>query len=70
MTKIEIRLYKVCEAGMYEIRTLDLGIGTDMILKLSIGEPFKYAYRDAERLAVMLNCELYLDDKLIRDVIE
>lgn len=70
MTKIEIRLSKFCDAGMYEIRTLDLGIGTDMVLNLSSGEPFKYAYRDAERLAVMLNCELYLDDKLVRGVIE
>lgn len=70
MAKIEIRLSKFCDAGMYEIRTLDLGISANMVLKVSSGEPFKYAYRDAERLAIMLNCELYLDDKLIRSVIE
>lgn len=30
--KIEIRLYKVCDAGMYEIRTLDLGIPQNLLL--------------------------------------
>lgn len=68
--KIEIRLYKVCDAGMYEIRTLDLGISDDMILKLNTGSPFKNAMRDAERLAIMVDCELYLDDKLIRNSID
>ena len=68
MKKIEIRLYKVVNAGMYEIRVADTGISTDAILKIGKGEPFEYAYRDAERLAVMINCKLYLNDELIRKV--
>lgn len=68
--KIEIRLFKVYDAGMYEIRTSDVGIGDDMILKLSSGCPFKSAMRDAERLAVMIDCDLYLDDKIIREKIK
>ena len=68
--KIEIRLFRVGQAGMFEIRTLDLGISTDIIYKISGGQPFGYAHRDAERLAVVLNCELYLDNKLIREIIK
>jgi hypothetical protein len=67
--KNEIRLYRVMEAGMYEIRGLDIGISKDIIFKIGKGEPFEYAYRDAERLAIIINCDLYLDDKLIREEI-
>ena len=70
MTKIEIRLYKVVDAGMYEIRVLDLGISDDMILKLNAGSPFKQALRDAERLAVIIDCDMYLDDEIIRTKID
>jgi hypothetical protein len=68
-TKNEIRLYRVMEAGMYEIRGLDIGISEDIIFKIGKGEPFEYAYRDAERLAIIINCDLYLDDTLIREEI-
>ena len=70
MKKLEIRLYKEDNAGVYDIRTTDTGMSFDMILKLEKGRIFKYAYRDAERLAIMLNCELYLNDELIRKVYE
>lgn len=68
--KIEIRLYKIAGAGMFEIRTYDFGISPVMVLKMNPGSPFKYTYRDAERLSVILNCDLYLDDKLIRERID
>ena len=66
MNKIEIRLFKVCYAGMYAIRRLDVGISCTMVVKLNLGCPFEIAMRDAERLAVIINCDLYLDDKIIR----
>ena len=66
MSKFEIRLSKFVNAGMYEIRMSDLGISDDMILKLDPGSPFKQALKDAERLAIMIDCDLYLDDKIIR----
>ena len=69
MNDVEIRIYRIIEAGMYEIRGLDVGIAADIIFKIGKGEPFKSAYRDAERLAVIIDCNLYLDDKLIREKI-
>ena len=68
--KIEVRISKFGTAGMYEIRSLDIGVSPDLILKLGKGQPYDYAHRDAERLAIILNCDLYLDDKLIRKAIK
>jgi len=69
MEKIEIRLYKVFTSGNYELRVMDV-IGTpDLTLSLDPGSPYVCAHRDAERLAIAINCDLYLDDRLIREKI-
>lgn len=70
MRKIEIRVFKLFDAGVSEMRVLDIGISKDMILNLNSGSPFKYTMRDAERLAIMIDCDLYLDDKIIREKLE
>jgi hypothetical protein len=67
--KVEIRLTKIFNAGMYEIVSKSNGITDDMIYKLGSGQPYYYARLEAERLAVILNCDLYENDKLIRETI-
>ena len=63
---IEVRLYKVASTGQYELRVRDRGASASLVLNLGIGEPYKYAHRAAERLAIAVNCDLYLNDVLIR----
>lgn len=67
--KIEVRLRKIGNAGMYELVNMTNGITPDMILKLCNGEPYYNAKLEAERLAVVLNCDLIEDDKIIRETI-
>ena len=67
--KVEIKLTKIFDAGMYELVSMENNITDDMVLKLSGGEPYYYARLKAERLAVALNCDLYENDKLIRKAI-
>lgn len=68
--KIEIRLTKILSAGMYELVSKENNITEDMILKLGLGQPYYCARLEAERLAVTLNCDLYENDKLIRETIK
>lgn len=69
MSRIEIRLYKVFTSGNYELRVAHVGGSPDVTLSLNSGAPFAYAKRDAELLAVAIDCNLYLDDVLIRSKI-
>ena len=67
--KVEVKLRKIGNAGMYELVNMTNGITPDMVLKLCNGEPYYNAKLEAERLAVILNCELWENDILIREVI-
>lgn len=67
--KIEVRLTKIGNAGMYDLVRKENGITDDMILKINKGEPYYYARVEAERLAVLLNCDLIENDKIIRGFI-
>lgn len=67
--KNEIRVNRIYNAGTSEIRALDLGIGTDMTVILNSGSPYNMVLRDAERLAVMIDCELYVNDVRVRETI-
>jgi hypothetical protein len=52
-------------AGGYSIIRVDM-FGEKLIKEISGGEPFLYAYRDAEELAILLDAELKLNDEIIR----
>ena len=67
--KIEVRLRKIGNAGMYDLVSKTNDITPNLILHLNSGEPYYNAKIEAERLAVTLNCELWEDDILIRKTI-
>lgn len=67
--KVEVRLKKIGNAGMYNLVSKVNDITPNLILHLSVGEPYYNAKIEAERLAVVLNCELWEDDILIRKTI-
>jgi len=67
--KFEVRLRKIGNAGMYDLVSMTNGITDSIILKISNGQPYYYARLEAERLAVVLNCDLIEDDKIIRETI-
>jgi len=67
--KIEVRLRKIGGAGMYDLVNKTNDITESIVLKISNGQPYYYAKLEAERLAVVLNCDLWEDDKLIRGTI-
>ena len=67
--KIQVRLRKIGNAGMYELVNKTNDISDSIILKISNGQPYYYARLKAERLAVVLNCDLIEDDKRIRESI-
>jgi len=66
ISKIEIRVYKVFTSGNYELRVTDVIGIPDLTLSLNAGSLYNTALRDAERLAVAINCDLYVDDELTR----
>jgi len=67
--RIEVRLTKIGNAGIYELVNMTNDITDSISLKMSNGQPYYYAKLEAERLAVVLNCNLVEDDKLIRETI-
>ena len=67
--KIEVRLTKIGGTGMYELVNKTNGITDSISLKMSNGEPYYYARLEAEKLAVVLNCDLIEDDKVIRETV-
>jgi len=67
--KIEVRLRKIGGAGMYDLVNKTNDITESIVLKISNGQPYYYAKLEAERLAVVLNCDLWEDYKLIRGTI-
>jgi len=67
--KIEVRLRKIGNAGMYDLVNKTNDISESIILRISNGQPYYYAKLEAERLAVVLNCDLWEDGKLIRGTI-
>jgi hypothetical protein len=67
--KVEIHLTYVPPAGWFDLVIMDNDITKDVILKLSKGQPCFNAKIEAERLAVLLNCDFYENDKLIRKTI-
>ena len=67
--KVEVRLTKIGGAGMYDLVNKADDITESIVLKISNGQPYYYAKLEAERLAVVLNCDLWEDDKLIRETI-
>ena len=68
--KVEVRLKKIGDAGMYELANMINDISDIIILKISNGQPYYYAKLEAERLAVVLNCDLIEDGKITRKTIE
>ncbi len=70
--KIEIKLWKLGDAGGYDLIVRDNGISKSLEIKLtlSLGQPFICAHREAELLATTLNCDLILNDKIIRHSIK
>ena len=67
--KIEVRLRKIGGAGMYDLVNKTNDITESIVLKISNGQPYYYAKLEAEKLAVVLNCELWENDILIRKII-
>lgn len=67
--KVEVRLRKIGDAGIYDLVSKVNDITPNLVLHLNIGEPYYNAKIEAERLAVTLNCELWEDDILIRETI-
>jgi hypothetical protein len=67
---IEILLTYAPPAGWYDLVVKDNDITEDVILKLSKGQPCFNAKIEAERLAVILNCDLYENGVLIRKTIK
>ena len=67
--KNEVRLRKIGGAGMYDLVNKTNDITESIVLKISNGQPYYYAKLEAERLAVVLNCDLWEDDKLVRGTI-
>ena len=67
--KIEVRLRKIGNVGMYDLVNKTNDISESIILRISNGQPYYYAKLEAERLAVVLNCDLWEDGKLIRETI-
>ena len=65
--KTEIRLWKLGDAGGYNLVVRDNNITETLKLVLSSGQPWNCAYREAELLAVVLDCELYNNDVLVRE---
>ena len=68
--KVEVRLRKIGNAGIYELVNMTNDITDSIALKISNGQPYYYAKLEAERLAVVLNCNLIEDDKIIREIIK
>lgn len=68
-TKIEIRIIKVFAAGISELHVTDVCGSPDVILSLNPGAPFNLVLQDGERLAMAINCDLYVDDELRREKI-
>ena len=67
--RVEVRLRKIGNAGIYELVNMPDDITDSIVLKISNGQPYYYAKLEAERLAVVLNCDLIEDDKIIRKTI-
>jgi len=67
--KLEVRLRKIGSAGMYELVNMTNDISDSIVLKISNGQFYYYAKLEAERLAVVLNCDLIEDGKIIRETI-
>ena len=67
--RLKIRLKKIGNAGMYELVNKTNNITDSITLKISNGESYYYARLEAEKLAVILNCDLIEDDKIIRETI-
>jgi len=67
--KVEVRLRKIGNAGMYELVNMTNDISDSIVLKISNGQPYYYAKLEAEKLAVVVNCDLIEDDKIIRKTI-
>jgi len=67
--KIEIRLNKIGNAGMYELVNMTNDISDNIILKISDYQPYYHARLEAEKLAVVLNCDLIEDGKIIRETV-
>ncbi len=63
----QIQYQTICDAGMYDLVTLDSsGIAVVMRMTISGGQPEKYAFMDAERMAVMIDCSMYVNGKIHR----
>lgn len=62
---LRIKVWRMWGGGGYSIIRVDM-FGEELIKELSGGEPFEYAYRDAEELAILVDAELVLDGVIIR----
>ena len=64
---VEIRLWKLGDAGGYDLLVRDNDITETLKLVLNPGSPWNSAYREAELLAVALDCALYNNDVQVRE---
>ena len=52
-------------AGGYSIEVIEI-FSVKLEMKLGLGQPFDCAYKEAERLAVLVDAELTLDGEIVR----
>jgi len=63
---VSIELRRFGDAGMIDLVVCDNGISETMRLVISGGQPWEPAYREAECLAIALDCSFYVDRELKR----
>lgn len=65
--KNEIRVHEMAGVGSSAIVALDLGISDDVTIVLNSGAPYKWVLREAERLAMIIDCDLCVNSKRVRE---
>lgn len=66
--KVVIEFHRLTrEAGAYDLVVYDNGISEAIRLYLNSGSPYLVAYREAELLAIALDCWFKSDDGTIRE---
>ena len=66
---LRINVWRMGDAGGYSIARVD-NLTEELIKVLSGGQPFDYAYQEAEELSVLVDAELVLSGEIIRKSIK
>lgn len=61
--KFKVELKKMFTAGMYDLIREDYG--EEVRLRLSGGQPYSSAYKEAKDLAALLDCDLIIDGEVV-----